>query len=79
MARFYFHSRDPDGEVLDPDGVECRDLGTVADYALRNARDVIAGGAQEGIIDLTVRIDVEDEAGCIVHSLAFGDAVTITA
>ncbi|HEU0044961.1 DUF6894 family protein [Sphingomonas sp.] len=78
MARYYFHSRDANDEVLDPDGFECSDLKAVIATALNGARDIIAGGARNGEIDLSVRIDVENEAGRIVHSLAFRDAVRIT-
>lgn len=77
MASFYFHLRDSVDVLLDPDGMECADLDTLVSETLRMARDVIAGDVRSGEIDLHYHIDVEDDAGTVVHSLSFADAVTI--
>jgi hypothetical protein len=45
---------------------------------LTGARDVISNDVKSaGVMDLRYRIDAEDRAGEIVHSLAFADAVKI--
>jgi hypothetical protein len=76
MARYFMHLVDGDDTLLDPDGVEATDE-TVKGMALKCARDCIAGDAHRGLIKLSYRIEVQDEAGTVVYSLPFSDAVTI--
>ena len=74
MPRFFFHLENGSDLLLDPDGLLMpRDA--VLSAALRQARDCIAGDVQIGRLDLHYRIDVHDEAGEIIHSLDFRDAV----
>jgi hypothetical protein len=77
MAKFYFHLRDQTHELLDLEGVDCPDATAVARNAMSSARDLIAGEANEGAIDMTQRIDVENASHKIVHSLEFEKAVSI--
>lgn len=79
MAKFYFHLRDSVDELLDPEGTECRcrDLDEVKRKALCTARDLIAGDAHVGVIDLRYRIDVEDSSSEIAHTLPFDRAVMV--
>jgi hypothetical protein len=77
MAKFYFHLRDQSEELLDLEGIDCPNANAIVVNALTSARDLIAGEANEGAIDMTQRIDVEDTSHTIVHSLEFEDAVTI--
>lgn len=72
MHKYFFHLRDSGDEVLDPDGM-LMSADAIAGAALVQARDCVAGGR----LDLHSRIDVHDEAGKVVHSLAFGDALEI--
>lgn len=77
MTRYFFHLRDHTDQLLDPEGFDCPDASAVADQALKSARDLIAGDAITGEIDMRYRIDVEDTSENIVHSLEFEDAVAI--
>jgi hypothetical protein len=78
MTRFYLHLRDRSEEVLDPEGLELVDLDAVKRAVLAGARDMIANEIKtEGLIDLRYRIDAENEAGEVVHSLPFKGAVHI--
>lgn len=76
MPKLYFHLRSNRDELLDPEG---RDLPLVdvPSQVLREARSLIAFGAEEGRIDLRQRIDVEDSMGHVVHTLRLADAVDI--
>ncbi len=76
MPRYYFHLMDSVDEVLDPDGMEMP-AEAVAGAALMQARDCMAGDVKGGKIDFHYRIDVHDEGGAVVHTLAFEDAVEI--
>lgn len=78
MTRYYFHLRDHIDEILDPEGLELLDLSAVRKAVLEGARDVIANEIKsEGVMDLRYRIDAENEAGQIVHSLPFKEAVSV--
>ena len=79
MARYFFHLRDGHDETLDPEGAEFGDMDAVREAVLAGARDLIAGDAQQGVIDLRFRLEAENEAGEVVHSLPFRQAVRIIA
>ena len=76
MPRYFMHLVDGDDHILDPDGAEMP-REAVEGYALRCARDCIAGDVMRGDIDFSYRIEVHDEKDRIVHRLEFKDAVTI--
>ena len=50
----------------------------ISDLALKEARAMISQDALGGRIMLNQYIEVRDDAGKLVHQLAFRDAVTIT-
>jgi hypothetical protein len=72
------HLSDSSDEALDPDGVLMTE-GAIAGAALRAARDCMAHDLRSGRVELKYRINVQDEAGEIVHTVHFADAVTIVA
>ena len=78
METYFFHLRDGTDVLLDPDGRQLADLAAAVSAALIEARSIIGADALLGTIMLEQRIDVEDELGAIVHSLAFEDAVHVT-
>lgn len=77
MARCYFHLRNGDERLLDPEGQQIGDPGQIAGIALKEARSIISQDALRGEIDLDQRLEVEDESGKLVYSLPFADAVRI--
>jgi hypothetical protein len=77
VTRYFLHLRDGSDEVLDPDGIEFKDMDTLRLAVMKNARDTIAGDVQNGLVDLRYRIDAENEAGQVVYSLPFKHAVNI--
>ena len=76
MAVYFFHFRDGDDTLLDPEGRQVDDAALIAGMALRDARGMISQDALTGQIDLDQSIEVKDENGTLVHQLAFRDAVT---
>jgi hypothetical protein len=76
---YYFHLRDGTDVLLDPDGRLLPSLAAVAGAALLEARAIISAEAKGGKISLDQSIDVEDEAGEVVHTITFADAVQIKA
>jgi hypothetical protein len=78
MPRYYMHLVDGSDELLDEDGVELP-IDAVAESALLQARDCMAGDVKSGLLDLHYEIRVYSEAGEMVHCLKFSDAVEIVA
>ena len=77
MPLYFFHLRDGDDTLIDEEGVELAGIDEVKAAALRQARDIISHEARLGRIDLGQRVDVVDEAGAVIHSLEFSDAVDV--
>ena len=77
MQTYYFHLRDGTDVLLDPDGRALPSLAVVAGAALFEARAIISADVKAGRISLAQSIDVENESGTLVHTLAFTDAVEI--
>lgn len=77
MARYYFHLRDGEDVLLDPDGREL-DEGAIIAAALAEARAMIAADVLQGHIRLDQQIDVLDAAGAVIHQLPFEDAIVVT-
>jgi len=77
VQTYYFHLRDGTDVLLDPDGRALPSLAAAAGVALLEARAIISAEAKGGQISLDQSIDVEDEAGQVVHSLAFTEAIQI--
>jgi hypothetical protein len=62
--------------LLDLEGVELG-LQAIVGTAVVAARDCMAEDLKHGRLNLGYRIDVHDEAGAVVHTLRFSDAVQI--
>lgn len=77
VARCYFHLKNGDERLLDPEGQQIENPGRIAEIALKEVRSIISQDALRGEIDLDQRPEVEDESGKLVYSLPFADAVRI--
>jgi hypothetical protein len=77
VTRYFLHLRDGSDEVLDPDGIEFKDIESLRLAVMKNARDTIAGDVQNGLVDFRYRIDAENDAGQVVYSLPFKHAVNV--
>jgi hypothetical protein len=76
VPRFFFHLYD-DLVSRDAEGVELADRQAAEEKAVESAREVAAAQVLNGHLDLSHRIEVEDEAGEIVIMVPFGDVVSI--
>lgn len=74
---YYFHLRDGQDVLLDPDGRDLPSLQAVHAATLREAREIIGHDARDGRIKLSYHIAVEDADGRVIHHLEFEDAVTV--
>ncbi len=76
MPHYYLHLRDGTDVILDPEGMDML-ADAVPGVALVSARDCMAEDVKQGRLGLNCRIDVHDESGSVVHSLAFAEALEI--
>ncbi|HEX9947949.1 MAG TPA: hypothetical protein VGA98_10450 [Allosphingosinicella sp.] len=76
MPRFFFHIYD-DVEFRDEDGLELADTDSARRAAVAGARAMMCDQLTKGRLSLHHRIEVVDEQGGPVLTLAFGDAVEI--
>lgn len=76
MPQFFFHLIDSVDVTFDPEGMNMP-ADAVPGAALLQARDCTAGDVKSGRLDLRYRIDAHDEAGELVHTHPFADAVEI--
>lgn len=74
----FFQLRDGVDVLLDPEGIEVPNLEEAKRLALASAYDILAEDIRSGKLNLGHRIDVEDAAGNVVHTLRFRDLVEIT-
>ena len=76
MPHFYLNLRN-DLELKDPEGLDAENVEAARNAAIRGARDIMAEDMRHGELCLSDSIDVVDEKGHVVSSVAFRDAVTI--
>jgi hypothetical protein len=77
VPRYYLHLRN-DLDVPDEEGVELPDLDSARAKAAANARFTLAQTAMdEGKINFTHRIDIEDADGRILDTVWFRDVVVV--
>jgi hypothetical protein len=65
-------------DVLDEDGAIFPDLALARDYAVNAARDLVCEDVHKGHLNLDHRIDIADETGAVVMTVAFRDAFMVT-
>jgi hypothetical protein len=78
MARYFFHLRDGADVALDLEGVELPSLDVAQKMAVEGARDSLSHDIRTGRIDISLRIDVENDDGRVLLSVPFRDAFDVT-
>lgn len=73
MPPFYFHVRDGDRLVEDPDGAELRDLGAARDKAAAAIRAAAAEPKAEGMDLARRRFEIADAEGRVLATVAYLD------
>lgn len=76
VARFYFHVYNH-VVTMDEEGQDLADAGAAMREAIRSARALICEDIRNGGVDLRHRIEVEDDKGAPVLSLAYRDAFVL--
>lgn len=76
MPRFRFHVIN-DIDAPDDEGQELANLAAAHLKAVDCARDLASSAVRLGRLDLKHRIDVEDDAGKVLLTVTFGDAIDL--
>lgn len=78
MPLYFFHLKDGEDTLIDAEGIELSGVDEAKASALLQARDIVSHEALKGSINLAQRIEARDEAGVIVCSISFDDAVRVS-
>ncbi|HEX8660647.1 MAG TPA: hypothetical protein VF686_02185 [Brevundimonas sp.] len=76
MPKFYFHLINQ-VSARDHEGRELADLDEATAAARADILSILGDDARRGRLDLRGRIDIADETGAIVRTVAFADAVQL--
>ncbi|MET0376648.1 MAG: hypothetical protein ABW128_20640 [Rhizorhabdus sp.] len=76
MPNYRFHVIN-DIDAPDDEGAEHPNLADAHLKAIDYARDLAAHSVRQGRLNLSHRIDVEDDGGNVLLSVSFGDAIEI--
>jgi hypothetical protein len=75
MGIYFFHLRNGEDVLLDPEGRRLEST-NIAAAALSEARSIMSADCHAGKVDLNQNIDVEDSAGKLIHRVSFADAIS---
>jgi antirestriction protein ArdC len=78
MARYFLNLHECGNVVTDDEGIERSSLAEVHQGAFAAAREIMCAELAHGRLCLSCHIEVQDEAGAVVMTVPFKDAVTIT-
>ena len=78
MARYHFHLHECGSVISDEEGLDKPDLESVRHEALMSAREIMSNEVKIGKLCLGCHIEVEDEAGQVVLTLPFKEAVQVS-
>jgi hypothetical protein len=74
---FHLNVFDSAGDALDEEGQELADLEAAHAEAIRGIRSLLGSELSEGRMDLAGRIEIADDDGRLLQTIAFRDAVKI--
>jgi hypothetical protein len=77
MPRYFLHIHNSHGAAEDDEGVEARSLSEAREHAVAGIRSLLSAEALNGEINLRGRIDVGDEAGKVLLSVPFAEALEV--
>jgi hypothetical protein len=77
MPRYFLHIHNSHGGAEDDEGLEANSLSEAREKAVAGIRSLIASEAGNGEINFKGRIDISDEAGKLLLSVPFADAVKV--
>ena len=77
VPRYYLHICNGSGFTEDKQGQELPDMDAARKEAIRGLRDISASELKRGEMNLGSFIEIEDEAGRLIMTVDFHDAVRL--
>lgn len=77
MPQYFFHQWDGACSYPDEEGRELPDLGAARAAAIAGLRSIVAESVLHGRLSTGERVDIHNEAGQLLLSLGFADAVEV--
>lgn len=77
MPRFHLHIHDGSGFSRDEEGLDLADLEAARQQALAGIRSLAGEEVRGGLLNLDGRVEIADEAGAILASVRFADAIEV--
>lgn len=77
MPRYFLHMHNSTGLIEDDEGQEHPDLASARASAIQSIRSVASEEVRGGSLDLRGRIDITDEAGELLASVPFPEAIAL--
>ena len=77
MPRYYLHIRDGDQAIPDEEGYDLPDLAAARVEAIEGARTILSEKLKVGEPLDGQRIDIVDEAGCLLTTVWFKDVFCV--
>lgn len=77
MPRYFLHVHNSHGAAEDDEGMDADSLSEARERAVAGIRSLLSAEAANGEMNFKGRIDISDEAGKVVLSVPFSEAITI--
>jgi hypothetical protein len=77
VARFFLHIHNSHGAAEDDEGLEAQSLSEAREKAVMGIRSLLSAEAANGEMNLMGRIDISSEAGQVLLSVPFSEAITV--
>lgn len=77
MPTYHLHLHNAHIDASDEEGIELADIAAAHAKAIQGIRGFLAHEAIGGRIDLRGQVDIADDAGAILKTVSFAEAITI--
>jgi hypothetical protein len=77
MTQFFLHIHNSHGEAEDDEGLEAESLSEAREKAVAGIRSLLSAEAANGEINFAGRIDISSEAGDVLLSVPFSEAIAV--
>jgi hypothetical protein len=77
VARFFLHIHNSHGAAEDDEGLEAKSLSEAREVAVAGIRSLLSAEAANGEMNFKGRIDISNEAGELLLSVPFSEAMIL--
>lgn len=77
MPHYFLHVHNSHGSAEDDEGLEVESLAEAREKAVAGIRGLLSGEAANGEMNFKGRIDISDDAGAVLLSVPFSEAISV--